>query len=98
MTERIAGIVLAGGRSARFGRDKLAEPIEGRSMLDHAISAVEQVAGSVVVVAPPDSVPAMASDARLVHDPSAFEGPLVGLATGLKALDPTLEQRHRRRW
>jgi molybdopterin-guanine dinucleotide biosynthesis protein A len=61
-------------------------------MLDHAITAVEQVAGSVVVVAPPDSVPAMASDARLVHDSHAFEGPLAGLATGLNALDPTLER------
>jgi molybdopterin-guanine dinucleotide biosynthesis protein A len=92
MTERIVGVVLAGGRSARFGRDKLAVAIEGRSMLDHAITAVEQVAGSVVVVAPPDSVPAMASDARLVHDSHAFEGPLAGLATGLNALDPTLER------
>ena len=92
MTERIVGIVLAGGRSARFGRDKLAEPIEGRSMLDHAIAALEQVAGTVLVVAPPDSVPAMASDARLVHDSHAFEGPLAGLATGLKAMDPGLER------
>lgn len=92
MTERIVGVVLAGGRSARFGRDKLAVAIEGRSMLDHAITAVEQVTGSVVVVAPPDSVPTMASEARLVHDSHPFEGPLAGLATGLNALDPTLER------
>jgi molybdopterin-guanine dinucleotide biosynthesis protein A len=91
MTERVVGVVLAGGRSARFGRDKLAEQIDGRSMLDHAIAAVEQVAGTVFVVAPPDSVPAMASDARLVHDSHAFDGPLAGLATGLNAMDPTLE-------
>ncbi len=91
MTERIVGVVLAGGRSARFGRNKLAEQIDGRSMLDHAIAAVELVAGTVLVVAPPDSVPAMASDARLVHDANAFGGPLAGLATGLTAMDPTLD-------
>jgi molybdenum cofactor guanylyltransferase len=92
MTDQIVGIVLAGGRSARFGRDKLAEEIEGRSMLDHAISGVEQVAGTVLVVAPPDSVPAIASNARLVHDTHPFEGPLAGLATGLDATDPTLDR------
>jgi molybdopterin-guanine dinucleotide biosynthesis protein A len=88
MTERIVGVVLAGGRSARFGRDKLAEQIDGRSMLDHAIAAVERVAGTVFVVAPPDSAPEMASDARLVHDSHAFDGPLAGLASGLNAMDP----------
>lgn len=93
MTEPIVGIVLAGGRSARFGRDKLAEPIGGQSMLDRAIAAVGQVAGVVLVVAPPASLPAMSSsDARLVHDVRAFEGPLAGLATGLDAIDPTLER------
>jgi molybdopterin-guanine dinucleotide biosynthesis protein A len=91
MTARVVGVVLAGGRSARFGRNKLGEKIDGRSMLDHAIAAVQLVAGTVLVVAPPDSVPAMASDARLVHDSHAFDGPLAGLATGLNAMDSTLE-------
>ena len=36
----VAAIVLAGGRSSRFGRDKLAEPVDGRPLLDHAIDAV----------------------------------------------------------
>ncbi|MGH2474787.1 MAG: NTP transferase domain-containing protein, partial [Candidatus Limnocylindrales bacterium] len=31
---RIGAIVLAGGRSSRFGRDKLAEPMDGRPLLD----------------------------------------------------------------
>ena len=34
MTEpTVTGLVLAGGRSSRFGRDKLAEPIDGRPLL-----------------------------------------------------------------
>jgi len=93
MTEPIVGIVLAGGRSARFGRDKLAEPIGGQSMLDRAIAAVGQVAGVVLVVAAPDSLPAMSSpDVRIVHDVRAFEGPLAGLATGLSAMDLTIDR------
>ena len=41
MTEpTVTGLVLAGGRSSRFGRDKLAEPIDGRPLLWHAIDAV----------------------------------------------------------
>ena len=38
--KRIGAIVLAGGRSSRFGRDKLAESIDGRPLLDRAVEAV----------------------------------------------------------
>ena len=50
MTERVAAIVLAGGRSSRFGRDKLAEPIAGRPMLDHVVERLRLVATDIVVV------------------------------------------------
>ena len=53
MTERIGAIVLAGGRSSRFGRDKLAEIVDGRPLLDHAIDAVRAVATDIVVVVAP---------------------------------------------
>ena len=54
---RVSAIVLAGGRSSRFGRDKLAEPIGGRPLLLHAIDAVRQVASEVLVVVAPDAAP-----------------------------------------
>ena len=94
MTERAAplgGIVLAGGRSSRFGRDKLAEPIDGRPLLHHAIGAVQAVADDVVVVVGPDLDPFLPEGVRLVHDAAAFEGPLAGLAAGLDAMDPVVE-------
>jgi molybdopterin-guanine dinucleotide biosynthesis protein A len=78
-------VVLAGGRSARFGRDKLAEPIDGRPLLTHAIDAVRPLAAEVLVVASPGARPAVPAGTRLVHDPAPFEGPLAGLATGLRA-------------
>jgi len=87
--ERVGAIVLAGGRSSRFGRDKLVEEIDGRALLDRAVDAVRAVATDkdvVVVMAPGREIPA-AGVARVVRDPFAHGGPLVGVATGLQALD-----------
>jgi molybdopterin-guanine dinucleotide biosynthesis protein A len=92
MTERIGGIVLAGGRSSRFGRDKLAEPVGGRPLLHHAIEAVRAVATDIVVVTGPDADTDLPDGVRLAHDPVAFEGPLAGLAAGLAALDPGVDR------
>ena len=81
----VSVVVLAGGRSARFGRDKLAEPIDGRPLLRHAIDAVRPLAIEVLVVVSPGANPAVPAGTRLVHDPAEFEGPLAGLVTGLRA-------------
>ena len=80
----VTAIVLAGGRSSRFGRDKLAEPIDGRPLLEHAIDAVRPFAAEILVVAAPDGAPSLPAGTRLVHDPTPFEGPLAGLLTGLR--------------
>jgi len=80
-----SAIVLAGGRSSRFGRDKLAEPIDGQPLLLHAIEAVRALASEVLVIAAPDGDPDVPSDVVVVHDPSPYEGPLAGLAAGLQA-------------
>ncbi|MDO8483505.1 MAG: molybdenum cofactor guanylyltransferase [Candidatus Limnocylindrales bacterium] len=88
---RVSAIVLAGGRSSRFGRDKLAEPIGGRALLQHAIDSVRPFASEVLVVVAPDASPEVASDVLVVHDPSPFEGPLAGLLAGLgRAREPTV--------
>jgi molybdopterin-guanine dinucleotide biosynthesis protein A len=81
----IGVIVLAGGRSSRFGRDKLAEPLDGRPLLHHAIDAVRPIAAEIIVVAAPGASPALPPDVTLVHDPVAYEGPLAGLLAGLAA-------------
>ena len=82
----VGAIVLAGGRSARFGRDKLSEPVAGRPLLWHAIDAVRPLTGEVVVVVGPDAQPDLPDDVLVAHDPVAFEGPLAGLLTGLTAV------------
>jgi molybdopterin-guanine dinucleotide biosynthesis protein A len=86
MTARcVTGLVLAGGRSSRFGRDKLAERIDGRTLLDSAIDGVTPASTEILVIAAPDAAPDLPAGARLVHDPVAFEGPLAGVAAGLRA-------------
>jgi molybdopterin-guanine dinucleotide biosynthesis protein A len=87
----VIGIVLAGGRSSRFGADKLAVEFDGRPLLHHAIDAVAAVASRVIVVASPGTDPALPADlkarVRVVHDPESFGGPLVGLAAALAEAD-----------
>jgi molybdenum cofactor guanylyltransferase len=82
---RVSAIVLAGGRSSRFGRDKLAEPIGGKVLLDHAIDAVRAFATDIVVVVAPEGKVSERPHVRVVHDTAAFEGPLAGLLAGLGA-------------
>ncbi len=97
MTERalpldhVTGIVLAGGRSSRFGSDKLAAELDGRPLLHHALTAVAMVAAQIVVVVAPDAEPAIPQSlearVRVVHDPEPFGGPLVGLVAALAYVD-----------
>ena len=86
-----AGIVLAGGRSRRFGTDKLVHPIDGEPLLWRPIRALDAagIRELIVVVSPagpePGLPPELAGAVRIVRDPEAFGGPLVGLRTGLRA-------------
>lgn len=78
-------IVLAGGRSTRFGRDKLAADLDGGTVLAATIAAVTTVADHVIVVGPaaPDASGAGATPVVHLPDPEPFAGPLVALATAL---------------
>jgi molybdopterin-guanine dinucleotide biosynthesis protein A len=90
--DRVGAVVLAGGRSSRFGRDKLEVVVGDRRLLDLAIDAVRPIAQQIVVVGPVDIERVTSSDIRVVRDAVAFQGPLVGLATGLDALGPDIDR------
>ena len=77
--------MLAGGRSSRFGRDKLAEPIDGRPLLHHAIEALRTLTDQIVVVAGVETNPSVADGVTVVHDDRPFEGPLSALGIALSA-------------
>jgi molybdenum cofactor guanylyltransferase len=86
MAPQVSGIVLAGGRSTRFGSDKLAANYRGRPLLHAAVETVTSVCDDVIVVLPPgrtgDGLP---PGARVVNDATEGEGPLAGLHAGLMA-------------
>lgn len=94
--DAVAAIVLAGGASSRFGADKLAEELDGRPLLHHALVAVDAVAGVVVAVlaAGADLPPVPSLGARLIvaHDAVSHQGPLAGLAAGLASLPPGIDR------
>ena len=82
----VTGIVLAGGRSSRFGRDKLREPYRGAPLLHHAVLRLAEVCREVVIVGSPEGPkPDLPSGPllRLARDPVEGQGPLAGLAAGL---------------
>ena len=79
-----SAIVLAGGRSRRFGADKMAADIDGVPLLHHAIRAAAGVCDEVLVVGAPSGLPVelpegLASVPVVVLDIDAYQGPLVAL-------------------
>ncbi len=86
-----SAIVLAGGRATRFGGDKLATTMGGRTLLAHAVAAVGEVCREVVVVLgaeapePAELAGTLAGTAvRVVRDASPYPGPLVAFLGGLE--------------
>jgi molybdopterin-guanine dinucleotide biosynthesis protein A len=79
-------VVLAGGRSSRFGSDKLAAEVDGLSILRRAIDAVALVADDVVVVLAPEGDRDLPPGVRVVRDAERYEGPLAATARGLHAV------------
>lgn len=83
----VTAIVLAGGRSTRFGRDKLAADVDGERLLHRAIRAAGEVADDLVVVLAPDSpvppLPSVRLPVVVARDLLAGRGPLGGLVAGL---------------
>ncbi|MEW6034723.1 MAG: molybdenum cofactor guanylyltransferase [Chloroflexota bacterium] len=83
----MTGVVLAGGRSRRLGRDKAFEGLGGESLLERAVRSLAGLAGVVVVVgqksAPAPDVRRLG--ARVVEDIYPGKGPLGGIHSGLVA-------------
>jgi len=82
----ITAIVLAGGRSSRFGGDKLAAKLDGASILSRTIAAVEPIADVVILAGrgPREGLTAGEVPATVVQDREPLGGPLVALANVLE--------------
>ncbi len=79
---RIAGYVLAGGGSTRFGRDKALVEIDGEPMLARMIELLRGVPMAVKMIAGRRKYEAFGVE--MVEDRWPGEGPLGGIITALK--------------
>src|SRR5258708_3342184 len=86
-TSTLAGYVLAGGASSRFGFDKALAELGGKAMLTRMASLIEGATGSVRVVAPPRRYTEF--DVWVVEDLWPGHGPLGGIITALIATAET---------
>jgi molybdopterin-guanine dinucleotide biosynthesis protein A len=80
----LAGFVLAGGRSSRMGTDKALIELAGKPLIDHAVTRLRRICGSVHILS---SNAALAAYGHLVPDIHPGCGPLGGIEAGLSATD-----------
>ncbi|WP_322795929.1 molybdenum cofactor guanylyltransferase [Tepidiforma sp.] len=93
MTHRLIAVILAGGRSTRFGRDKASAPLRGRPLLQWVADAVAPAVESILVVsARGQQLPALTVSVpvEVIQDRDEGLGPLAGLATAFEAADAEL--------
>jgi molybdopterin-guanine dinucleotide biosynthesis protein A len=86
---RTSAIVLAGGRSSRFGSDKLAESLDGVPLLHHAVRAVASTCDEIILVLArdgpmPDLPTGLGATTRAVRDDHEHPGPLAALLVGAR--------------
>jgi molybdopterin-guanine dinucleotide biosynthesis protein A len=82
----LTGVVLAGGRSVRFGADKLRTTYRGAPLVHHAALRLAEVCDDVVVVlAPGHDGTGLPPGVRTANDAAEGQGPLAGLQAGLAA-------------
>jgi len=95
--KHIAAVVLAAGRSTRMGvANKLLLEIDGSSMVEHVIKALDNSKVSDVIVVTgyqDEQIKAVLEDynIRFVHNPDYASGLSTSLVTGLNALDSDVD-------
>jgi len=89
----LTGLILAGGRSSRFGSDKASAPLHGKPLLQWVASALEPVCESLIVVrAVGQQLPAIHAGIPLTIADDRYEaqGPLAGLVSGFPSVGTDL--------
>ena len=86
-----AGIILAGGRSQRMGTNKALLPLPGQAsetFLAHLVSTLSPLCAELLIVArdPAQFAHVALPETRLVFDEKPGGGPLMGLYSGLNAM------------
>lgn len=86
MCRDIRGVILAGGRSSRFGTNKAFAHVGGHQMIEHALREMNALFKNVMIVTNTPNVYAHLP-ASIVRDETPHLGPLGGITTALKHAD-----------
>jgi len=80
----VAGAILVGGRSQRFGKDKVLLPFQGKPLIAHLCGILEPLVREILIVGHPRPE-FEALNLRVVEDLLPDAGPLGGIYTALKS-------------
>ncbi len=86
MPEALTGVVLAGGRSRRMGRDKAFLTLDGMTLVRRQALLLASVGCSEILISGRPSVDYDVPGARVILDPVVDAGPLGGLVAALSAM------------
>jgi molybdopterin-guanine dinucleotide biosynthesis protein A len=82
----ISCIILAGGKSIRFGHDKILEKIGDKSLIEQVVSLIDPISREIIVVTANERAFTQLANhpkIRIVHDIVPGMGSLGGIYTGL---------------
>ena len=81
----ILGIILAGGKSSRFGEDKSIAKLGDKTLLDHTINKIEKEFNEILVISNNKEFNFKNNKIHVVEDCIKGQlGPLVGILTAMK--------------
>ena len=89
-SQRVTGIILAGGKSSRLGRDKAWEDVGGQRIIDRVIGALQSSCDEVLIIGDRPERQNELSLPKCIQyrsDDLKGRGSIGGLYTGLKASD-----------
>lgn len=87
MSERLGGLLLAGGGSTRFGSDKALAVVDGRTLLERGVACLRAACDGPVLAASGDGVSRPGVADGQVADLVEGAGPLSAIGAGLAALE-----------
>ncbi len=82
-SSKLTVLVLAGGKSKRFGADKARHVVEGRAMIERVVEVVAPMAAALLISVGQEGVDYGVPGSRQVVDRVEDAGPLAGLHAGL---------------
>ena len=81
----ILGIILAGGKSSRFGEDKSTAKLGNKTLLDHTVNKIENEFNEILVISNNKEFNFKNNKIHVIEDCMDGQlGPLVGILTAMK--------------